>query len=115
MFVCVIRIFVSDSMFLVPVPDRRASTLFEVMKKYIRPGSIITVGRNVYFGVPDVKKSDCCLKIFCCIFVIIISTDCWKGYRKKDFDKMEWTYRSVNHEKYWVNKCSIQLVINISL
>ena len=27
---------VSGAMFLVPVPDRRASTLFEVMKKYIR-------------------------------------------------------------------------------
>ena len=33
-------------MFLVPVPDRTAVTLFEYMKRYIRRGSIITVGKS---------------------------------------------------------------------
>ena len=31
-------------MFLVALPDRSADTLFEFMKRYIRKGSIITVG-----------------------------------------------------------------------
>ena len=37
---------VSGAMFLVPVPNRTAETLFEYMKRYIRRGSIITVGNT---------------------------------------------------------------------
>ena len=38
---------VSGEMFLVPVPKRNAGTLFELLKRYIRPGSIITVGKQM--------------------------------------------------------------------
>ena len=36
----------SGLMFLVAVPDRSAKTLFEYMKRYIRKGSIVTVGKE---------------------------------------------------------------------
>ena len=38
---------VSGEMFLVPVPKQNAGTLFELLKKYIWPGSIIAVGKQM--------------------------------------------------------------------
>ena len=48
---------VSGKMFLVAVPDRCAKTLFEYMKRYIRRGSIVTVGKGSNYE----NSKKCCL------------------------------------------------------
>jgi len=66
---------------------------------------INTEGRNMFATIVD-DRSAVTLNSHMVKYIArgsIVSVDCWKGYKPKDFEDCGWEYQSVNHEECWVD------------
>jgi hypothetical protein len=70
---------VSGNMFLTPVKSRDAPTLFKTLKKYVRPGTIITV--DCWRGYRKVDFAS--------------------------VKPLPWVHQTVNHDKHWVDPSTL--------